>query len=77
MKRAMLDVHAALAASRLDARMILQVHDELVLEVPDEQLAETGALVIEVMEAAVALKAPLRANAEVGLNWRDMQPLPL
>ena len=77
MKRAMLDVHAALAASRLDARMILQVHDELVLEVPDEQLAETGALVIEVMEAAVELKAPLRANAEVGLNWRDMQPLPL
>ena len=77
MKRAMLDVHAALAASRLDARMILQVHDELVLEVPDPQLAETGALVIEVMEAAVELKAPLRANAEVGLNWRDMQPLPL
>lgn len=75
MKRAMLDVHAALAASQLDARMILQVHDELVLEVPDGQLAETGRLVVEVMEAAVELKAPLRANAEVGLNWRDMQPL--
>ncbi|MCY3945806.1 MAG: DNA polymerase I [Anaerolineaceae bacterium] len=77
MKRAMLDVHAALAANKLDARMILQVHDELVLEVPNEQLAETGRLVVEVMEAAVELKAPLRANAEVGLNWRDMQPLPL
>ncbi|MCY3719153.1 MAG: DNA polymerase I [Anaerolineaceae bacterium] len=76
MKRAMLDVHAALAANQLDARMILQVHDELVLEVPDGQLAETGGLVVEVMEAAVELKAPLRANAEVGLNWRDMQPLP-
>ena len=77
MKRAMLDVHAALAANRLDARMILQVHDELVLEVPDGQLAETGRLVVDVMEAAVELKAPLRANAEVGLNWRDMQPLSL
>ena len=77
MKRAMLDVHAALAANQLDARMILQVHDELVLEVPNEQLAETAGLVVEVMEAAVELKAPLRANAEVGLNWRDMQPLPL
>ncbi|MDE0610347.1 MAG: DNA polymerase I [Anaerolineaceae bacterium] len=76
MKRAMLDVHAALATNQLDARMILQVHDELVLEVPDGQLAETGRLVVEVMEAAVELKAPLRANAEVGLNWRDMQPLP-
>ena len=77
MKRAMLDVHGALAANQLDARMILQVHDELVLEVPDAQLAETGRLVVEVMEAAVELKAPLRANAEVGLNWRDMQPLHL
>ncbi|MCE2489946.1 MAG: DNA polymerase I [Anaerolineae bacterium] len=75
MKRAMLDVHAALTSNRLDARMILQVHDELVLEVPNEQLAETGQLVVEVMEGAVELKAPLRANAEVGLNWRDMQPL--
>ena len=75
MKRAMIDVHHALAAQRLDARMILQVHDELVLEVPDEQLAQTSRLVVEVMEQAVELKAPLRANAEVGLNWRDMQPL--
>ena len=77
MKRAMIDLHRALAESGLDARMILQVHDELVLEVPDEQLAETGRLVVDVMENAVELKAPLRANAEVGLNWRDMQPLPL
>ena len=75
MKRAMIDLHIALAAHRLDARMILQVHDELVLEVPDEQLAQTSRLVVEVMEQAVELKAPLRANAEVGLNWRDMQPL--
>ena len=75
MKRAMIDLHIALAAHRLDARMILQVHDELVLEVPDGQLAQTSRLVVDVMEQAVELKAPLRANAEVGLNWRDMQPL--
>ena len=75
MKRAMIDLHHALGERRLDARMILQVHDELVLEVPDEQLAETSHLVVEVMEQAVTLKAPLRANAEVGLNWRDMQPV--
>ncbi len=77
MKRAMIDLHQALAASTLAARMILQVHDELVLEVPDDQLAETSRLVMDVMENAVELKAPLRANAEVGLNWRDMQPVPL
>ena len=75
MKRAMIDLHHALAVHRLDAHMILQVHDELVLEVPDEQLAQTSRLVVDVMEQAVELKAPLRANAEVGLNWRDMQPL--
>lgn len=75
MKRAMIDVQHALAAHKLDARMILQVHDELVLEVPDDQLAETSRLIVNVMEQAVELKAPLRANAEVGLNWRDMQPV--
>ena len=75
MKRAMIDLHQALVQQRLDARMILQVHDELVLEVPDDQLTETSHLVVAVMERAVDLKAPLRANAEVGLNWRDMQPL--
>jgi DNA polymerase-1 len=55
--------------------MILQVHDELVLEVPEAEVAETRDLVVSKMEAAYQLDAPLRANANVGDNWRDMQSI--
>jgi DNA polymerase-1 len=55
--------------------MILQVHDELVLEVPEGELAEVAALTVQVMENVYTLKAPLRATAQVGLNWRDMETL--
>ena len=75
MKRAMIDLHRALAEQRLSAKIILQVHDELVLEVPEAELAETSALTISVMENAYPLKAPLRANAQAGPNWRDMEPV--
>lgn len=75
MRRAMIDVHAALKRSGLGARMVLQVHDELVLEVPEDELERTSALVIEIMENAAQLDAPLRANAQFGANWRDMQPI--
>lgn len=75
MKRAMITLYAQLAAHKLDAKMILQVHDELVLEVPEAQLLQTKSLVVEVMEGACQLDAPLRANAHAGSNWRDMQPI--
>ncbi|GAB4520495.1 MAG: DNA polymerase I [Anaerolineae bacterium] len=75
MKRAMIDLHTALNKSELDAVMILQVHDELVLEVREDQLARTRQLVVEIMEGAYDLRAPLRANAQAGQNWRDMQPV--
>ncbi|MGD8487823.1 MAG: DNA polymerase I [Anaerolineae bacterium] len=56
----------------LQARMILQVHDELVLEVPQGELEEVTALVIQTMEGAHALEAPLKVDAKVGPNWLDM-----
>jgi DNA polymerase-1 len=74
-KKAMLTLHHELKNRDLGAAMILQVHDELVLEVPEDQLEKTTKLVVEVMEAAYDLAAPLRANAEVGSNWRDMEPI--
>lgn len=74
-KRAMIDLYAELQRRRLNAQIILQVHDELVLEVPDAELETTAALVVQTMEAAYVLDAPLRANAQVGLNWRDMEPV--
>jgi DNA polymerase-1 len=57
----------------LRSRLILQVHDELVLEVPEKELAQVGPLVIETMEGAYKLDAPLKVDAKVGQNWLDME----
>ncbi len=75
MKKAMIDLYRELAQHKLKAHMILQVHDELVLEVPEDELAEAAALTVQVMENVYPLKAPLRANAQVGTNWRDMEQI--
>jgi DNA polymerase-1 len=75
MKIAMLRVHDALAESDLAAKMLLQVHDEIVLECPQEELAETAKLVQATMEAAYPLDIPLRADARSGPNWGELEPL--
>ncbi len=75
-KKAMIDLYAELNRRKLGSRMILQVHDELVLEVPEREKEEAAALVVEIMESAYELKAPLKADAEIGTNWRDMEPVP-
>jgi DNA polymerase-1 len=75
MKRAMIDMFHEIRRAGLDAVMTLQVHDELVLEVPDDQIVPTRDLVVRVMESACELNAPLKANAQVGQNWREMQPV--
>lgn len=72
MKRAMIDVYHGLKAHKLDAVMTLQVHDELVFEVPEDQIEQTRAVVVDIMENAYPLDPPLRANAQIGRNWRDM-----
>ncbi len=71
LKRAMIDVHGALARQRIPARMILTVHDELLFEAPREAADETTALVRTAMEAAVALRVPLTVDAGVGENWKE------
>ena len=76
-KKAMIDLHTLIPARGLRARMLLQVHDELVFEVPHDEVAETAALVIQTMEGAADLLAPLKANAQAGANWRDMNPVRL
>ena len=75
MKIAMLRVPSALAAAGLPARMLLQVHDELVLECAPAELVETARIVQEVMEQAYTLKVPLATEARFGPNWGDMAPL--
>ncbi len=75
-KLAMIRVPAALAAAGLSARLILQVHDELVLECPEEELTVTSRLVQEVMENAFKLDIPLETEARYGCNWGELEPVP-
>ena len=76
MKLAMLRVPPAIIEASLSARMLLQVHDEVVLECPRSELEQTAALVREVMENAYQLNAPLRTEARFGRNWGVMEPVP-
>ncbi len=75
MKIAMLRVPAALEKAGLDAWMILQVHDELVLECPTDQVQKTAAVVQQAMETAYSLDVPLLTEARYGLNWGQMSVL--
>ena len=70
-KRAMVRVPDALTAVKLDAKMLLQVHDELLFEVPDNQVEDTAEVVRRVMENAVALSVPLVAEAGSGATWAE------
>jgi len=74
-KLAMLKLPQALIQADLDARMLMQVHDELVFECPSEELRPTARLVQQVMGDAYKLCIPLKTDAKAGTNWADMQPL--
>ena len=69
-KRAMVRVPAALAKKKLKARMLLQVHDELVIEAPRDEVAETAAIAKKIMEGAAHLDGvPLVVDVGHGANW--------
>ena len=70
-KRAMVRLPAALKASGLKARMILQVHDELLFEAPDEEMTPLAALAKRVMEEAAHLSVPLVVETGTGRTWAD------
>jgi len=72
MKIAMLRVHNALADSGLEAKMLLQVHDEIVLECSQHELTAAAQLVQETMESAYPLDIPLRADVRSGSNWGEL-----
>ena len=71
-KLAMLRVDARLRRDLPAARLLLQVHDELIFEVPRKDAAAAAALVREEMEAALGLDVPLRVGLETGESWGDM-----
>jgi DNA polymerase-1 len=70
-KMAMVRIHRALADEGLEARLLLQVHDELVLEAPPAELERVGALVREHMEGAATLDVPLVVETGTGRNWLE------
>ncbi len=71
MKKAMIDVQGGLDAMDTSATVLLQVHDELLLEVPEGQVDAVRDLVVERMEGAVELKVPVVAEWGVGKSWYD------
>ena len=70
-KRAMIDVDEWLSASRAPARLIMQVHDELVLEVADEAIEQVVPHVRRLMAQAAQLAVPLKVDVGTGLNWDE------
>ena len=73
MKLAMIRVHDRLQQENLRAKMLLQVHDELVFEVPREEMDDLQALVFDEMPAAMDLDVTLKVEAKWGVSWGDME----
>jgi DNA polymerase-1 len=73
LKIAMIDLSSALQKSQLKAKILLQVHDELLLEVPEDERDDTVKLVQSVMENAYELSIPLSTEARWGRNWGSLE----
>ncbi|MFD1038095.1 DNA polymerase I [Virgibacillus byunsanensis] len=70
-KKAMIDLHGKLKEENLEARMLLQVHDELIIEAPPEELESLKKIVPDVMENTVELNVPLKVDYAYGESWFD------
>ena len=71
-KIAMVRTQAALEARGLGARMLLQVHDELLFEAPPAEVAAVEALAREIMEAALPLQVPVVVDVKTGKDWAEV-----
>lgn len=72
-KIAMVQLQRALKEEQLEARLLLQVHDELILEAPEHELERLAVLVPQVMEQAIELSVPLKADFNSGSNWYELK----
>lgn len=70
-KMAMLQIQAAIKKQALTGFMILQIHDELIFEVPDEELVSFKPLIKNTMEHVISLKVPLLVDVAIGKNWKE------
>ena len=71
MKLAMVNAHRRMQAEGLQSRLILQVHDELIAECPEDEAEQVKKLLEEEMSGAVSLSVPLTANAKTGHSWAE------
>jgi DNA polymerase-1 len=71
-KVAMINLHREMEKRNLRSKMLLQIHDELLFEVPEEELEEMKSLVAELMPRAVALCVPVKIDIKLGRNWGEM-----
>ena len=76
-KVAMISIHERLSKKKLATKMIMQVHDELVFDVPKDELKEVYKIVKDGMENIIKLKVPVEAHVEVGRNWLEQEPYKL
>ncbi len=74
-KQAMIDLDQALRETGLQARMLLQIHDELVFEAPQEELPDLARLVEARMTTALPLNVPIKVDLAAGPNWLDVAPI--
>jgi len=74
-KVAMVAIDENLIRHKLDSKMILQVHDELVLDVPKRELDSIHKVIRDGMENVIKLKVPVEAHIEIGKNWLELEPL--
>jgi DNA polymerase-1 len=72
-KKAMVNLHREILQRKLKSKMLLQVHDELVFEVPEAEMAEMRQLVPEMMVNAIQLSIPLKVDVKTGRNWGEME----
>jgi len=74
-KVAMIKLYQEMKKRRLTSKMLLQVHDELVFEVPEEELEAMRQLVLDVMSTALTLSIPLKVDIKAGSNWGEMEKI--
>jgi len=70
-KKAMIEMAERLKKENMRARMLLQVHDELIFEAPEEEIERLKVIVPEVMEHTIELKVPLKVDVTYGETWYD------
>jgi DNA polymerase-1 len=71
-KKAMIDLHRELKREGMKSQLILQIHDELLLEVPEDEAEQARAMVKAIMEGALVLDVPLVVDARLGASWADV-----